>query len=221
MCVKPPSLPPSPPISPAAFVVEQLRTGVSQPVLSALVLGVCVLLAATRWGAAGGRGELVNTATLMLVVAALFALAKLLPSMRLWAPLVVTYGTCAASGFTLVFDATQTSMATTTAATGLAQFGDAPYLSILGQVVYGLLLGVQPLSLRVRMRCLCGTVGLWATNLAVAYSRTGRLAFVTRLLPQSAMPLVAGVLAGAWLVTNRDKVWPGGQSGHASGGTVD
>ena len=207
MGVKPPSLPPSPPISPAAFVVEQLRTGVSQPVLSALVLGVCVLLAATRWGT--GEGELVNIATLMLAVVALFAVARVLPHVQRWAPQLVTYGTCAASGFTLVYDAAQPSFGATTAATGLAQFGAAPSLSIVGQAGYGLLLGVQPLSLRVRLSCIVGTVSLWATNLAIAYSRTGSAAFLTRLLPQTALPLCAGVLAGAWAVSNRYKVWPG------------
>ena len=195
---EPPSAPPSPPAPPSTplstlFTKQQV---LSQAAFYAVSIAFCGLVAAIPRDQLGGG--LINIATLMVGVVTMYVLVTVLPRLRTHAPLFITCGTCAASAFTLVFDATQNADCTT-AAYGLEQFARAPYLSTSAQVVFGLLLGSQPLSVPFRLGIVAAAITAWAANLAAMQARTGNAAFLMELLPLSAVPLQMGAIAGIWL----------------------
>ena len=185
-----PSLPPSPP-SPGLFFGRVLTS----PVYSGIVIAFCALLVANQWGPAGDEGSIVNVATLMLVVVAVYVVIKFLPALRASAPQCLIWGMPIASLFTCIYDASQPE-SNTTAAHGLAQFANAPMLSMAGQVMLGVLLGTQPLPVRSRFVGVVLSIALWELNLLLVSQRTGNLAYLTALLPQTAAPLFSGHVIG-------------------------
>ena len=92
-----PSLPPSPP-SPGLFFGRVLTS----PVYSGIVIAFCALLVANQWGPAGDEGSIVNVATLMLVVVAVYVVIKFLPALRASAPQCLIWGMPIASLFTCI-----------------------------------------------------------------------------------------------------------------------
>ena len=69
-------------------------------------------------------------------------------------------------------------------------------LSMAGQVMFGVLLGTQPLPVRSRFVGVVLTIALWELNLLLVSQRTGNLAYLTALLPQTAAPLFSGHVIG-------------------------
>ena len=121
-------------------------------------------------------------------VVAVYMIIKFLPALRASAPQCLIWGMPIASLSTCIYDASQPE-SNTTAAHGLAQFANAPVLSMAGQVMLGVLLGPQPLPVRSRFVGVVLSIALWELNLLLVSQRTGNLAYLTALLPQTAAPL--------------------------------
>ena len=167
----------------------------TSPVYSGIVIAFCALLVANQWGPAGDEGSIVNVATLMLVVVAVYVVVRFLPALRASAPQCLIWGMPIASLLTCIYDASQPE-SNTTAAHGLAQFANAPVLSMAGQVMLGVLLGTQPLPVRSRFVGVVLSIALWELNLLLVSQRTGNIAYLTALLPQTAAPLFSGHVIG-------------------------
>jgi hypothetical protein len=167
----------------------------SQTAVNAVVICSCAILSATHWGAEA-RGDPINIWSLMLTVAALYALARSYGSLRM-ATFTVTFGTTAAYAFTFVFDQLVASdnAARTTSSLALAAFHQAPRFCVSCQFIYGILLGMQPLAFRVSSGSLAATICLWTANLVCMHHRTADPAFLSVLLARTALPLSVGFLA--------------------------
>ena len=165
------------------------------PTILAVVICSCAILASTHWGVEA-RGDLINIWSLMLTVAASYALARSYGSLRM-ATFTVTFGTTVASAFTLVSDQLVASDAAgTTSSLALAAFDHAPCFSVGCQFVYGVLLGMQPLPVRMCGGSLMITISIWTANLVWMAHRTGDFAFLSVLLAGTALPLSIGFLVG-------------------------
>ena len=189
-----PSLPPSPPESPGLFFGRVLTS----PVYSGIVIAFCALLVANQWGPAGDEGSIINVATLMVAIVAIFMIIRFLPTLKASAPACLIWGSPFASLFTIIYDFTQPE-SNTTCAHGLEQFANAPMLSMAGQVMFGVLLGTQPLPVRSRFVGVVLTIALWELNLILVSQRHSNMAYLTALLPMTAGPLFAGHVIGVLL----------------------
>ena len=189
-----PSLPPSPPESPGLFFGRVLTS----PVYSGIVIAFCALLVANQWGPAGDEGSIINVATLMVAIVAVFMIIRFLPTLKASAPACLIWGSPFASLFTIIYDFTQPE-SNTTCAHGLEQFANAPMLSMAGQVMFGVLLGTQPLPVRSRFVGVVLTIALWELNLILVSQRHSNMAYLTALLPMTAGPLFAGHVIGVLL----------------------
>ena len=194
-CKVPQSAPPSPPGTPTTTLTIHSSSSTSQIVMSVIVISFSALACANPCWVPGASGDGLDVITIMMAIATLFVFATWLPRLRLHAPIILVGGTCLGSIFALVVDMMQPADRAFVAI-ALGQFTKAPLLSMAGQLVFGVLLGTQPLRASLLLLLVCASIAGWTLNIMLAYLWTEEPSLIATLLPRTVLPLSVGTLMG-------------------------